>query len=955
MEEKRPDELVDISVFEKGYRPKVEAGQSLDEFESEELKKHGMTFKDLVKTTYYWDVFVKDTGNKDVVDEAHARGLNPGKPGVPIVSGTPDGVPSSNLPEVAEYVEKKAEPKEMPEVSDVLPQAVAPVEFKVSELKLVDYVSSFKSKFVAKVSEVFKVPFYTWDWKIGPFKTNVEFLDKRRELIEMIRDYYSGIIVDLPSAQSPSDPTLRILDLTKSGIDAMNWLNMAASNETGGVTAAIRELYLNDQAIQQGGAPYQDRANLFITEVELDIKNDLSNEYQYFLNIVEASDFQKFMRNADNYMEHVDPMPVDYDPRFFKFPIDPRFDNSRFLIIENRRARPAYVDTMLNMIQQSVAIPVKESKEVVKQLMEAVGFSITTADQSFNIPNQISVTKAQITAQLMFLTSVASAFYAGRYTVDPSSLNIGVLIDCILKHALTPKLGLLRTSWIDIRNYIARFLLPNLSCVGQGYVPPTSLQCRLGGFDYLTQAINDGFFGGGANGATISDFFRTWGLDSGNVIVENFANATDPLFSGREQWYCPLAGVTLDTPIVTPPRWQAYMVASSAIMATLTTRQNGSISQRVVTQIKSVLNFTHIAEVNISAMCFYGDLAIRKLMMSPMCFGMNPETMELLASPGAQFDRDDSLLVSKEVPLFGEMSLAFLVSWEDAVSKLKAYDTYRAGALVNQSMNELAEAYVHVSDERYFDRNEWTTPKRFEKMFDYVRNDSPFLRLFREKLGNAPYTKLMRWPNDVGRSPWLNSLERAFRFVEAMQNRLGYVDRFFYAPAVEEGQLYTDVIRNNVFLAGDYFLLDENAVRVTHVYETYSDVLADIQNNALRGRFQLAKAEGGVVQFNMPVMLEMVNYGKDEPRDKAPVPITWSSSTLIAELHSVGFLFRWASMYINQQSNDLAMTQIPEWLASTDGLEFGTIADTLRINIRDITYFKDGFQNFTDFTWSRTF
>ena len=67
-----------IDDFEQGYRPIAEKGQTLAEFEKEELSKHGMKFSDLVKTDYYWDEFRDDPRNAKVVSEAIASGKNPG-------------------------------------------------------------------------------------------------------------------------------------------------------------------------------------------------------------------------------------------------------------------------------------------------------------------------------------------------------------------------------------------------------------------------------------------------------------------------------------------------------------------------------------------------------------------------------------------------------------------------------------------------------------------------------------------------------------------------------------------------------------------------------------------------------------------------------------------------------------------------------------------------------------
>jgi hypothetical protein len=588
-------------------------------------------------------------------------------------------------------------------------------------------------------------------------------------------------------------------------------------------------------------------------------------------------------------------------------------------------------------------------------LMEAVGFSTTSTSAAFNIPSKIAPEKGKMYGEQLMLTNLVPAFYAGDYPVDCSGFDISVLLDCLIKHALTPHLGLLERSWIGVRNYLARFLLPALNCVRPAYVPPTSAECRLARVDYLSLAINNGVFYG-THGAIIRTFLERWGLDHVSApVIEDFANPSDVKFVGRTAWYSPICGKKLDNPEEVPQRWAEFSAAIDSINVQLNSKLPGD-QRRVKPAIQSVLTTVQQAETNVSSMCYYLDIAASKLSMTPIAYGMNQTLGTLLGSdPGGPFVRDDANLVSLPVPIFGELSAMLLVDWENAVTAIDPYSLYKAGALMNQSLVELCEANVFLADERFFNRQKWKKPMRFREMFKYVRNPSPILSLLQEEVGNAPYTKLFKWPADVGVSNWLTGIQHAFEFQEERADaaQCGYVRQFFYTPCIDSSSLQQSAAMDLIYKPGDYYLLDTNEVTVSYTYNDYDKLFEDIQNNALRARLDTAKRTGTAVAFKLPLRFGVKDIGMNAP--DAGSPIDWSGGGFIISVKDLDFQFRWHEAYINEKSNDLALTMIPDWLLSQDGYEYGRTDGVLAAAMHEQIFLRDGFKLWDNYSWSRTF
>jgi hypothetical protein len=520
-----------------------------------------------------------------------------------------------------------------------------------------------------------------------------------------------------------------------------------------------------------------------------------------------------------------------------------------------------------------------------------------------------------------------------------------------------PKLGLLDRSWIDIRNYIAKYLLPSLRCMSRTYVPPTSIQCRMAQVDYLTQAIANNDFKG-PYGLAISQFFSRWGLDDvARSDIQSFANPEDALFVGRTEWYSPVCGELTASADVVPPRWISFTSAADAIIHEVINRFPGA-NRSTDSTVKAVLNFILSAESNISSMCYFLDFAVKKMSMTPVYFGMNPSTGALIgSSPGIVFQRDDSNVVVQQVGVFAELSAAVLVDWESAATSLNPYDLWRAGTSMNQALTELAEANVFLADEYFFDRRFYTKPKRFSMLPEYIRNTHPVINQVMQMVGNAPFTKNFVWPTraQLGESPWLNSIQlaRDFERLLSKNSQCGYVSKFYYAPHAVQAQLKSNPSLNKIYRQGDYFILDDSGLTTSFTYTSYDQVLADIQKNALRARLEEANNSSNPVCFNLPLRFTYSELGIGAPDSKQY--IEWQKGGFIMKILEGMIQYRWNETYINESSNDLALSMIPKWLVSADAYEYVESSEMITSNSSEFTYLRDGFSLYGDFSWSRTF
>jgi hypothetical protein len=317
--------------------------------------------------------------------------------------------------------------------------------------------------------------------------------------------------------------------------------------------------------------------------------------------------------------------------------------------------------------------------------------------------------------------------------------------------------------------------------------------------------------------------------------------------------------------------------------------------------------------------------------------------------------RDDSNVVVKQVPVFGELSAAFLINWDEATATIDPYELYKSGVALNQFLIELTESNQFVSDERFFDRRKYTKPLRASMMFDFVRNHHPMEALLKQEIGMAPYTKIFRWPNDVGFSPWLNKIELALNFERSLsaKGQCGYVREFFYAPCVEVDDLHSSRALDKIYRPGDYFMFDKDKVELSYTYQTYAQLLKDVQGNNLRARLEAAKKDRKAVAFKLPIRFSVKEFGLEVPVDK-PF-LTWQPSTTIVSIAEGLFQYRWNEVYINEESNDLALSQTPAWLISQDGMEYVEVSTMLGENVDQLVYLRDGFKLYNDFSWARTF
>jgi hypothetical protein len=286
-------------------------------------------------------------------------------------------------------------------------------------------------------------------------------------------------------------------------------------------------------------------------------------------------------------------------------------------------------------------------------------------------------------------------------------------------------------------------------------------------------------------------------------------------------------------------------------------------------------------------------------------------------------------MVIRQARPLEEISGVFLVNWEMAKSSFDVQNIYGAGVALNQYFNGLADAYEYVQNQNFYDRTTWRRSRRFTETLRVADNGHPIAKLIADNTSNFPQiSSTFVWPQNPGRSPINDYRISALAFVNlnAQLGGLGYVERFAYAPSLEQANFVQSNNRDQIYWPQNYWLinLQPGATAVSTRYNTQDEVRTSIQSQTLRANFDLARREQEAVLFNLPIKTTRKQVGFEGPsRGEA---LNYEKNGLNLQLMSIDFQYRWQDLIYNDQSNDLAEVNPPEWLIEYDGYEYNSAA-----------------------------
>jgi hypothetical protein len=891
----------------------------------------------------------KDT--KDMKDDDDTK-FSKNKKGIEKINAVlDDGISAAQLDELPQSSMKVVDPEPpKPDQSLALDEEknLIPVSMPAKDLDLVKIRSYAPSTFAADSSPLIKRPRYYRDIKIGDFKTYVDFVEARRDLIMRILDRFDGLPRNFPQGTPPTGRDIRIYDLAIAGsnVDALKHKLSAAAWDT--LQDVFQQLNIDDAVTKAGVPIYQINGQVFQRNEESKLDEALQAVNMTYLQHASVMDLWMYYRNSNNQRTSMRGLPPTYNSEFELVAVDPRYMMQRFMVLKNPVLMHMIVSVWESFLAKTIAVPADGSTKTMIELLEVVEYSSTRMNMNYNLPREIKPSAADSYAMGVMLNWCVGTFYSRDYNIDGAAFEVGMLIDCLVKKALSPWGSLSQSAWLNVDNYLARWLLPALkgganATVNQTYVPPTDVQFRANDVNYLKAAIEGGFFRNTASAVTVSNFLVGQGIDDVSTDVQVLPNERDYIFSGSRNWYVPFAGVATPSTDVVPARWEKYLQLVQVLQNGISNAGFPGGSSSNANIFKALLNYTSLFTERVSAMAFNIDQVMRQVSLIPGVFQYDPHGKSSL---GGNYDyvRTDTNMVKGQALKFDALSALILIDWERAVSQFNLLESYKAGAYLNDWFNQLGDAIQIVNNRDYFDREKWHRGDRFREALKLIKNDHPIGSLVADSVGTTTVVNTLKFPElqDLPYSPYVDKMDIVFQFVQAnyKDGSFGYVDTFYYAPSLVD--YHTDAARDAVYQEGQYWLVDERNVPISHVFNDWQELVRAIQTQSINEILndEDVRTNGYAVQFKFPIKLSDKDIKTGKPDSFQAFYYEPSLANLFVELKDVMFQYRWEDMKYFMLANDLAGSERPNYLAGTDGMFYGAAADVYAGMLRNYLTFR---------------
>jgi hypothetical protein len=207
-------DLLEKKGIDKNYSPLPQKGQDIAKFEKEELQPNGITFKELVKTDYYYDVLKKNSVSSDIVKEAHELGLNPGNEMIQ-PKDNQDNVEHVDLEVNDSEIEKDdMDIIESPFVAASFPLKT-PLGYDIKER------STFDSAVKVVKSPINEDYILMYDGPSVQFSNLQQFREAFPKLIMDVLNYYDGIVSGVERVLEPLKQLKKIAKPGALGFDVM--------------------------------------------------------------------------------------------------------------------------------------------------------------------------------------------------------------------------------------------------------------------------------------------------------------------------------------------------------------------------------------------------------------------------------------------------------------------------------------------------------------------------------------------------------------------------------------------------------------------------------------------------------------------------------------------------------------------------------------------------------------
>ena len=425
---------------EQGYRPKVEKGQDLEAFKKEELDQHGVKPADLVKTDYYWNETKKEPQAKEVVEDLHEEGINPG---IPQMESVPTTISQTST-------EMQSEP-----VSIVKsPSAVSAGRFSIPIVN--KYISEIDIQFSPEDDYIRIV--YKDSAKMPSWTNKKEYADTRLRFVLNLYKKYNNIIMDIPDMQSIV-PGKKYTDKSAMGYNILDLLDKLRNVDRKSVFRDVYSYDFDDK--------YSDRITCPVCGLkdEIQLQSRMSDlNVNFFL--TDITKYYKFCDNiANKFTGLANPrdVTINYNPKYDRFMFMP-VNNMHYMIMDlSDSYRKAIYNHTRSVIVDHAKFSSYSDSDVFNQLLIGLGVIIgtfaTINDLATTVVGHISVERIID----MVTTVMLSRWYKFEVSFSMRTFSLLNLMECIVLKLLFPARLFDRITRIRITNYIVLHLVTQLS------------------------------------------------------------------------------------------------------------------------------------------------------------------------------------------------------------------------------------------------------------------------------------------------------------------------------------------------------------------------------------------------------------------------------------------------------------------------------------------------------------
>jgi len=907
---------------DESYVPKY-AGLSLDEF-VKELTANGLSFPELVRSTFYWDTMKKDPKAKEITDEAHKRGWNPGpvKAEKGATLGGETAEDGANVPDtrVGLNVETIPTPPPGKVINENLGAGLS-INFAISsDLETFQFREGFTSIVKMNLTGRDKLPWFELTKKIGGFNGRKEFRLAFAAFVDEIVRTYDGIYRSLSSVPEPVFELHKMSNPSKAGFDIYSAIKSLPPQRYAKAIPIVRTF----EKLENG--KISDVDNYFGLADEVRISAELQKINLKRAREIDIFTLHDWIKNLDDEFYYLRPLPHDLDPDFQIVVAPGPFVAFNQFVDKNRFMHDILRDVINEVVRKHVILPLDQATETFVDLLERLNVRIGTFSKVSKLPSQISSA-----AGTEFLRSLMVASLVGRYValyaeIDLNKMQLPTMLFCMMAKLLTP-IDVWTNNFVhDCDNYIARWVLPALPGFRQSYYEFDYAKAKYREKNYLVENLTNGCFGGN-EGAIYSAYLLT--TDSGNgwsgagaKSVVGVPRHSDKFLNRHDIYYRRLFGKEMMDDEDVVPQFENFSNFVNFFRTGKEIKFSASDSQLGI-PFARILMMLGEKRDEIAAMAFYLDRVQRKLALMSIAY------------PCAD-RKEHSYYSTIKVDPMGPMSALLLGRFADMEVTNFSVDHIYYGWYVHEWMNEFVARYAYYKDlliAPWFKKKD-----RLEQAFSTTTRNPGFMAVVRDKAMSDQIKETLEIPDvTTVRTEWFDKRKLAEQFILERTHLLGFIDHFYFTTNYKEKE-------------------DRLVKRAYEVGSRDADEKIDLDGleriAAQRGFAELvSKArDGKIIRFDIPI-----HIGRKEEQDyfTQSIPVTATGDTPVS-IGQIDYYHWWRDQDLFLDPNKLAFHRPPEWLLDTQ--PFINEDEALLPELsHQFQTFKIGYQIFKDFAFVKRY